>query len=323
VGRTDDPAEHAADRAADTVMSMPAAGGTLRRKCSCGGEAGPDGECATCRARKLELRRLSAGPAPGTRSAPPEVHQTLAAPGRPLDAGTRAFMEPRFGHSFANVRVHDDGAAARSARAVGALAYTVGRDVVFGTGRYAPGTADGRRLLAHELAHVVQQAPSPGATLQREADPAEDTGETARAEPAETPVDESTGGEAEDQAVEQKGGAACRGTRAANSPASGIVNYMNHPFNVGRGCSQARVTLTASWAHLGCEDPGSFSIQLDGAGPRHPMMASFTSGGCGPVRRSPPQVHTYVSIPRGAHFIRVHGAGPGTLLQYSGTIRVS
>jgi len=66
-------------------------------------------------------------------------------------------MEPRFGHDFSHVRVHADEQAAESARAVNALAYTVGRDIVFGRGRYAPGSTEGRRLLAHEMAHVVQQ----------------------------------------------------------------------------------------------------------------------------------------------------------------------
>jgi len=71
-------------------------------------------------------------------------------------------MEPRFGHDFTNVRVHSDPSAAESARAVGALAYTVGRDVVFGSGQYAPQVGRGRELLAHELAHVVQQASTLG-----------------------------------------------------------------------------------------------------------------------------------------------------------------
>ncbi len=85
------------------------------------------------------------------------VHEALRSPGRGLDPSTRAFMESRFGHDFGRVRVHTDAKAAESAQAVNALAYTLGRDVVFGEGAYAPGTARGRRLLAHELAHVVQQ----------------------------------------------------------------------------------------------------------------------------------------------------------------------
>ena len=72
-------------------------------------------------------------------------------------------MEPRFGHDFSRVRVHTGARAAESAQAVSALAYTVGRDVVFGAGQYAPATARGAGLLAHELAHVVQQSPAPEA----------------------------------------------------------------------------------------------------------------------------------------------------------------
>jgi hypothetical protein len=78
--------------------------------------------------------------------------------GQSLDLATRAFMEPRFGHDFSQVRVHTDAKAARSARAINALAYTVGSDIVFGSGCYSPATAPGQRLLAHELAHVLQRS---------------------------------------------------------------------------------------------------------------------------------------------------------------------
>lgn len=77
--------------------------------------------------------------------------------GEYLPAGVRVPMESLYGHDFSRVRVHADASAARSASALGALAYTVGTDVVFGTGQYAPETRRGRALLAHELAHVVQQ----------------------------------------------------------------------------------------------------------------------------------------------------------------------
>ena len=93
--------------------------------------------------------------------APSEVHQTLNRPGHALEPPDRAFMESRFGHDFSKVRVHHDGPSAASATAVNALAYTVGPQVVFGPGRYRPQTADGRMLLAHELAHVVQQGGGP------------------------------------------------------------------------------------------------------------------------------------------------------------------
>jgi hypothetical protein len=88
---------------------------------------------------------------------PPIVHEVLRSPGQPLDPATRAFFEPRFSHDFSQVRLHTDTKAAESARAVNALAYTVGQDVVFGTGQYAPQTGEGKKLLAHELTHVMQQ----------------------------------------------------------------------------------------------------------------------------------------------------------------------
>jgi hypothetical protein len=100
-------------------------------------------------------RRATGGAAPS--AVPSIVHEVLRSPGQPLDPAIRAFMEPRFGHDFSRVRVHADGRAAESARAVDSLAYTVGRDVVFGVGQYLPGTSAGQKLLAHELSHVVQQ----------------------------------------------------------------------------------------------------------------------------------------------------------------------
>jgi hypothetical protein len=94
--------------------------------------------------------------APGG-AAPPAVYRTLRTPGSSLDAATRSRMESRFGHNFGDVRVHHDSLADESARAVHADAYTVGRKIVFAAGKYAPATPAGRRLLAHELTHVVQQ----------------------------------------------------------------------------------------------------------------------------------------------------------------------
>ncbi len=133
----------------------PARIGLLQRKCTCGGAPGLDGECAGC--RKKRLQRQAANQT-GPSAAPPVVNEVLRSPGHPLDADTRAYMEPRFGHDFGRVRVHTDARAAESARAVNARAYTVGRDVVFGAGEYAPTMAQGRILLAHELTHTLQQS---------------------------------------------------------------------------------------------------------------------------------------------------------------------
>jgi hypothetical protein len=97
-----------------------------------------------------------ATPAPAVNEVPPIVHEVLRSPGQPLDPATRASLEPRLGHDFADVRIHTDAKAAESARTVHALAYTFGRDVVFGAGQYALHSSEGRKLMAHELAHVAQ-----------------------------------------------------------------------------------------------------------------------------------------------------------------------
>ena len=170
--------------------------GVLQRKCSCGGSMAPSGECLDCnKKRKLQTKlmvnepgdkyeveadRVAAsvlrmsdadvdlreggakyiqrkGNGETAFSAPPIVEEVLRTPGQPLDTSTRAFMDPRFGHDFGEVRVHTDARAAESARTVNAMAYTVGRDVVFGIGQYASKTELGKRLLAHELTHVIQQ----------------------------------------------------------------------------------------------------------------------------------------------------------------------
>ncbi|QBE67572.1 DUF4157 domain-containing protein [Pseudoduganella lutea] len=105
----------------------------------------------------------------GEPAAPASVDAVLRSPGQALDGPTRDFFGSGYGHDFSNVRVHADGAAAQSARQMDALAYTVGRDIVFDSGQLAPHTPAGRQLLAHELAHVVQQSAAgpAGARVQR------------------------------------------------------------------------------------------------------------------------------------------------------------
>lgn len=124
----------------------------LRRKCACEGSGHA---CADCDDKKKLQRNAIDGA--GSTLAPPIVHEVLRTPGEPLDASTRLFMETRFGHDFGTVRVHADPRAGQSARAVRALAYTVGPHVVFRSGQYAPHTDAGKQILAHELAHVLQQ----------------------------------------------------------------------------------------------------------------------------------------------------------------------
>lgn len=167
IGETHDPLESEADRMADRVLRMtdpaaPAATSsappTLQRKCACQGTGSHCKECEEAeRGKKLHRKTTSAPTAASPHIAPPIVHEVLHSPGRPLDSATRAFFEPRFGYDFSNVRVHTDRRASESADSVGALAYTVNHSVAFNAGSYAPHTAEGKRLLAHELAHVVQQ----------------------------------------------------------------------------------------------------------------------------------------------------------------------
>lgn len=106
----------------------------------------------------LRIQRLAPQPANHSESAPVSIDRALASPGRPLEPEFRQEMELRFGYDFSQVRVHTGVAAEQSARDVNAHAYTVGRHMVFGTGRFTPATHAGRHLLAHELTHVVQQA---------------------------------------------------------------------------------------------------------------------------------------------------------------------
>jgi uncharacterized protein DUF4157/D-alanyl-D-alanine carboxypeptidase-like protein len=166
---------------ARATAQHPAGGCVLQRKCACGGTPGPTGECEECRKKRLQRKTRNAGLGSRNDSAVPSiVGEVLNTPGKSLDASTRAFMEPRFGHDFGKVRVHTDAIASESASAVNAHAYTVGRDMVFGPGRYMPGTKTGDLLIAHELTHVVQQSRSspslqpqsinqPGDTLEQEA----------------------------------------------------------------------------------------------------------------------------------------------------------
>jgi hypothetical protein len=138
VNRPCDAFEQEADRMADRVLSTP--------------------EQAPTVAAPVRVQRYQEQNADELDEAAPSVDRVLAGPGAALEPGLRRDMEKRFGHDFSRVRIHHDAEAGRSARDVSAQAYTVGRQIVFGAGRFTPGTLEGRRLLAHELTHVVQQS---------------------------------------------------------------------------------------------------------------------------------------------------------------------
>lgn len=179
LSRPGDRDEVEADRLADRVLAPGAA--ALPLALSRADSAPRVRRCATCAAAGVpctcgeeeQVRRKeasSAGEVQAVDAAP--VHAVAGRPGTPLDAPTRAFFEMRFGRDLGGVRVHTDADATQSARSVNALAYTLGSSVVFGAGQYAPESASGRRLLAHELAHVVQQQDGAARAVRRTPAPA-------------------------------------------------------------------------------------------------------------------------------------------------------
>ena len=150
--------EQEADRIADQVMAAPAH--------------------SVVSGAPPRIQRFSGQSNEQVDAAPASVNQALASRGRPLEPALRQDMEQRFGHDFSSVRVHTGAQAHDSARSLRALAYTVGNDVVFGTGQYASDTRAGRSLIAHELTHVVQQGGGDGPghahrMVQRQPDPAQ------------------------------------------------------------------------------------------------------------------------------------------------------
>ena len=155
IGAADDPLEREADRAAETVMRggqiepmMAPAAPAPQRKCTCEDDEPVRRKCAACE------RQGTTSPAHADAAA-----AAVSRGGAPLSPNLRAYFEPRFGRDLSEVRIHTHPAATAAARAIDSRAYTLGSDIAFGAGQYAPATPDGRRLIAHELAHVAQQTP--------------------------------------------------------------------------------------------------------------------------------------------------------------------
>lgn len=162
IGSASDPLEREADAVADRVMQMD------RLAAAPPAPPVPSGGAGTATGKAMgKVLCSTVGPTSSAIAAPPIVQEVLHSSGLPLDQTARQFMEPRFGHDFSRVRIFTDAKAAESAKQIGARAYTVGNNVVFGQGHYAPDTSAGRRLLAHELSHTLQQAQSGELRLQR------------------------------------------------------------------------------------------------------------------------------------------------------------
>ena len=121
-----------------TPTSHPLSTGILQRKCDCGKGAGLTGRCSECEGKRLTLQRKAVDGAEGATKVPPVVHEVLRTPGQPLRPDISTSMENRFRHDFSQVRIHTNGQASRSAKAINAHAYTVGQDIVFGEGQYNP-----------------------------------------------------------------------------------------------------------------------------------------------------------------------------------------
>lgn len=182
VSRPNDPAEIEADQIADKVMRMPdqesahtnsngknaspinnvANPSAIHRKC----DACEDEEEVTETLQRKEGSTAAPDPPPG--DPPPTIKNVISSGGRLLDADTRSFFEPRFGIDLGHVRIHADSAAVQSARSINAKAYTLGSNIVFAKSEYQPEADGGKRLVAHELAHVVQQGTGKIQQLQRQ-----------------------------------------------------------------------------------------------------------------------------------------------------------
>lgn len=155
VGAVSDPLEHEADRVADAVIAgrlvgtvSHAAAGLSQRK------------CAACEAEEEKnIRRKSVGSGESSRAEQlaSGAGSAVAAGGMPLSPSGRAYFEPRFGRDLSDIRIHTHEKAARAASGINARAYTLGRDIAFAPGEFQPQTDSGRHLMAHELAHVMQQ----------------------------------------------------------------------------------------------------------------------------------------------------------------------
>lgn len=175
VGPPGDRYEQEADRVADAVMRMPepriqrqdepdedevrtqplAGPAGIRRQEE---DKEPQGKTEEDEEEEKARTKPLAGQTPEvTPELEADIHRLRSGGGRPLEPEVRAFMEPRFGYDFSGVRLHTDGKSAAAARTLNARAFTVGQDVTFAANQYSPETTEGRRLLAHELAHVVQQ----------------------------------------------------------------------------------------------------------------------------------------------------------------------
>lgn len=241
----------------------------LRRKCNCGAHTPGGGTCGKCAGKGDEPpSRIAIGPiddpheaeadrmvdaamsadelparlgsaqgsVSGVEFAPASVEGVLGSRGDPLEPALHREMESRFDHDFSAVRVHDNPAAARSAMDLSARAYTVGSNIAFAGGQFAPASVAGRQLLAHELAHVVQGSGNQDFALRRE------------------PTKQKAGRKAPKNAAPKK--ATAKGPEICGRPSRKVTGNEITNINLDVGAN----TLTIEWANTG-------NIPSDGKGP--------------------------------------------------------
>ncbi len=252
------------------------------------------------------IQRSSVRQSEDPMAVPQIVPEVLRSSGQPLNAATRAFMESHFAQDFSHVRVHTDARAAESALAVDAMAYTVGRNVVFGDGQYAPETSAGRRVLAHELAHVVQQSGDSGGSNNL-ALGASDSAHEHEADAISARVGDSV---AKDSAAVKADG--------LSNISSGVVQRVHPAVAIGgavaAGAAAGAMTFAAALAHarsLATTFPGWLSVLPNcpctraGAlanpalwGPdANPILSWFHPGAASSFRSN----STFATIPGSAH----------------------
>jgi hypothetical protein len=293
--------EHTYLNQAITLPKATSATGVVQRSCGCGQHVN-GGECSECRRkRKGNLQRAAVGSS--VPDVPQSVHEALRAPGHSLDPQTRSFMEPRLGFDLSRVRVHTDAKAAQSAQDIDALAYTLGRDIVFAPAQYAPGSPAGRRVIAHELAHVMQQAVTSPSTELRlgEAD-------TPQEREAEALASSFAGPEAGEAVlhppsesgragvVQRIGPAGAAAAGAAVGLAAGIIS-----FALALEYAQSLATRYPGWLNTlpNCPcresdvvaDPGTWGRD------RNPLLGWFHPGAASSYRSNA----AYASVPGSAH----------------------
>ena len=164
IGSANDPAEKEAEEMAEKVVRMSlqkASFESMKNQL----HSSVQRKCVKCEEEDQKIQKQNEDRTSAVLEVPSIVYDVINSNGQPLEAETKSFMEARFGYDFGKVKIHTDSLAAKSAQAVNALAYTSGNNIVFNQGQYSPQSYNGKKLIAHELTHVLQQNKQDG-TLQ-------------------------------------------------------------------------------------------------------------------------------------------------------------